>query len=82
MLHFFFRIVSSHDNIRNTFFNQKSPQPPEGCFATSQTDKQIERQTDGHRDSMTESAQWANSVKLMSGGCNSALQEMTDASKK
>ena len=24
-----------------------------------------DRQTDGHRDSMTESAQWANSVKIL-----------------
>ena len=27
------------------------------------THRQTDRQTDGHRDSMTESAQWANSVK-------------------
>ena len=26
-------------------------------------DRQTDRQTDGHRDSMTESAQWADSVK-------------------
>ena len=27
-------------------------------------DRQTDRQTDGHRDSMTESAQWADSVKI------------------
>ena len=29
----------------------------------AQTDRQTNRQTDGHGDSMTESAQWADSVK-------------------
>ena len=28
-----------------------------------QTHRQTNKQTDGHRDSMTESAQWADSVK-------------------
>ena len=28
------------------------------------TDTQTDRQTNGHRDSMTESAQWADSVKI------------------
>ena len=30
----------------------------------TQTDRQTAKQTDGHRDSMTESAQWADSVKI------------------
>ena len=29
----------------------------------TQTDRQTNKHTDGHRDSMTESAQWADSVK-------------------
>ena len=30
----------------------------------AQTDKQTDKQTNGHGDSMTESAQWAGSVKM------------------
>ena len=35
--------------------------PEEGCFETSQRD----RHTDGHLDSMTELAQWADSVQTI-----------------
>ena len=31
----------------------------------AQTDKQTDRQTEGHGDSMTESAKWADSVKII-----------------
>ena len=46
-----------HANISDTPFDQKSPGPPEvGVW-------NCHRQTDGHRDSLTESVQLANSVK-------------------
>ena len=38
------------------------------CIGRGQTHKQTNRQTHGHRDSMTESAQWADSVKRMELG--------------
>ena len=47
--------------IWNTFFDQRSPRPPEAGL--SRCHKQTNRQTDGHCDSMTEWAQWADSVK-------------------
>ena len=52
--------MSSQANIRNTFLDQKSPQHPEvGVLqGPPQTDRQADRQTDGHGDSMTNSAQW------------------------
>ena len=33
------------------------------CMGRGQTDTHTDKQTDGHWDSMTESAQWADSVK-------------------
>ena len=54
---FFKKIVSSHDYIRITFFDPKSPQPLEESVLWRQ------EQTDGHRNSMAELAQSANSVK-------------------
>ena len=36
-----------------------------GFFKLSSTHIQTSRQTDRHGDSMTESAQWADSVKIM-----------------
>ena len=36
---------------------------PKKLHPMAQTDKQTDRQTSGHGDSMTESAQWADSVK-------------------
>ena len=35
------------------------------CMGRGQTDTQTDKQTDGHHDSMTESAQWADSVKMV-----------------
>ena len=40
--------------ISTMFFHQKSPRPPEEDVL--QSHKQTNKQTDGHRDSMTESA--------------------------
>ena len=53
-------------NIGNMRFDQKSPQPPEEGVSKchKQTDRQTDRHTDGHCDSITESAQWADSVKI------------------
>ena len=51
-------MVSSQANIWNTFFDQRSQQV--GLLPWR---KQTDQQTDGHGDSMTESAQRANSVK-------------------
>ena len=39
----------------------------------AQTDKQTDRQTDGHGNSMTESAQWADSVKIHLGNISVTL---------
>ena len=41
-------------------FDQKSPRPPEEGFR-----KITDRQTDGHRNYRTESAQWADSVSFV-----------------
>ena len=54
MVAFFLKIVSSQPNIGNTFFDQWSPRPPEE--GVSRRHKQRDRETDGHCDSMTESA--------------------------
>ena len=55
--------MSSHANISDTLFDQRSPQPPEegvlNCHR--KTDRQ---QTDGNGESMTELAQWADSLKI------------------
>ena len=53
----FMKIVSSDPNIMKIFFDQSSPQPPEGGVSRCHT------HTNQHCNSMTESAQWANSVK-------------------
>ena len=53
--------MSSQPNIRNTFFYQRSPRPPEEGVLRLHT------QTNGHRDSR---AQWANSVKKNSTADN------------
>ena len=50
--------------------------PGSGCFAIAQTD----RQTDGHGDSMTESDQRADSVKISSP--QSMDQNMASYTKK
>ena len=42
-------------------FDQKFLTSGTGCFAMAQTDKKT---TDGHGDSMTELAQWADSVQM------------------
>ena len=47
----FLKIVSSQTNIRNAIFDQRSTRPPEVGVGT-------DRQTHGHGDSMTNSAQW------------------------
>ena len=49
---FFFEKVSSQTNIRNAIFDQRSTRPPEGGVS------RWHRHTDGHGDSMTNSAQW------------------------
>ena len=53
--------MSSQANINNTPFNQKSPRPPE--VGVSQRHRPTDIQTNGHCDSMTELAQWADAVK-------------------
>ena len=54
--------MSSQANISNTPFDQRSQRPPE--VGVSQRHRQTHKQTDKHGDSMTESAQWADSVKI------------------
>ena len=56
--------MSSQPNIRNKFYDQRSPQPPEE--GVSRRHKQTHTQTDAHCNSMTESAQWADSVNINS----------------
>ena len=58
----FLLIVASQSNIRNTFFYQKSSRLSE--VGVSRWRRQTIRQTDRHGDSMTESAERANSVKI------------------
>ena len=38
------------------------------CLGRGQTDRQTNRRTNGHCDSMTEPAQWADSVKIIKCG--------------
>ena len=57
------KIKSLQANISNMPFNQKSPGHPEVFFFNCHRPR--DKQTDGHRDSMTESAQCANSVKMV-----------------
>ena len=47
------KIVSSQTNIRNTFFDQRSPWPLEVGVSRRHrlADRQTDKQTDGHRDS-------------------------------
>ena len=66
-----FFIVSSQANIRNTFFAQSSPRHRE--VGVWRWHGQTDRQTHGHRDSMTESAQWANSLKIPHTGDTESL---------
>ena len=54
--------VSLQANISNKPFDQKTPGHPEVGVLNCQRPR--DRQTDAHRNSMTESAQWANSVKI------------------
>ena len=54
--------MSSHDNIKRTRFDQKSPQHQEEVVWICR--KQTNKQTDGHCNFMTESAQWADLVKI------------------
>ena len=46
----------------DTTSDQRSPQPPEEGVLNCH--KPTHRQTDGHGDSMTESAQWADAMKM------------------
>ena len=54
----FFLLVSLQANIRDTFFDQKSPRHPEVGVL------QRHRYTDRHGDSMTDPAQRAEAVKI------------------
>ena len=63
-MHEYFLIVSLQANIRNYFFDQGSPQHPEGGVLPS-ADRQTNKQTEGHGDSMTELAQRADSVNIL-----------------
>ena len=54
--------MSSQANISDTPFDQKTPGHPE--VGVLRRHKQIDRQTNGHRNSMPELAQWADSVKI------------------
>ena len=81
------KFVSLQPNISNMPFDQKSPQPPEE--GVLRRHRQKNRQTDGHRDSMTESAKWADSVKTTRTFFNQGLlwlrtrcQESTERSRK
>ena len=60
---FLLKIVSSQVNIRNNFFDQKSSRHPE--VDVLRRHRQTDRQTDGHGDSMIESAQRADSAKIL-----------------
>ena len=55
------KIVSLKPNFSDTPFDQQSPQLPDD--GVLQRQGQTDRQTDGQRTSMTESAQWVDSVK-------------------
>ena len=48
--------------MRNMFFDQRSPRHPE--VGVSQWRRQTEKQTDGYSNSMTESTQRADLVKI------------------
>ena len=54
--------MSSQANIRNKFFVQRSPPPPE--VGVSRRHRHTDTQTDRHGDSMTDPAQRAESVKI------------------
>ena len=54
----------SHAKISDTPFDQRSPQPTEEGVLNC-TNRQKDRHTDDHRNSMTESAQWADAVKSL-----------------
>ena len=58
----FVKIVYLQANIRQTFFDQRSPQQPE--LGVLRWRRQTDKQTDGHGDSMTESSQTADSGKI------------------
>ena len=53
---FFLQKVSSQTNIRNAIFDQRSARPPE--VGVSRWHRQTYRQTHGHGDLLTNSAQW------------------------
>ena len=55
------KIVSLQANISDKPFNQKSPGHPE--VGVLNCHRQTDRHTDGHCNSMTESAPWADKVK-------------------
>ena len=54
--------MSSHANISDTPLDQRSPRPPKEGVLNSHG--HTDRQTDGHGDSMTELAQWGDSVEM------------------
>ena len=59
-------MLSLHANISDTPWDQRSPRPPEEGVLNCHrhTDRQTDTQTDGHGDSMTESAQWGHGRKV------------------
>ena len=54
-----FKIVSFQANIRDAFFDQKSPENSEVCVS------QHQKHTDGHGDSMTNPVQRAKSLEIL-----------------
>ena len=56
-------MVSPQPNISDTLFDQKSPRSPEE--GVSNCHRQTNRRTDGRRNSMIKSAQWADLMKKM-----------------
>ena len=51
------KIVSSQTNIRNAIFDQRSTRPPE--VGVLRWHRHTDTQTNGHGDSMTNSAKWS-----------------------
>ena len=72
----FLKIVSSQTNIRNAIFDQRSTRPPE--VGVSRWHRQTDRHTDGHGNSMTNSAQWGRVGENALDGANRHTEPQTD----
>ena len=67
------KIVSSQTNIRNAIFDQRSTRPPEVGVS------RWHRQTNGHGDSRTNSAQWGRVGEKVGLRKEQAMFEKEDA---